>query len=101
MSDKEKLVVDYNGNYTLETPTKIVHGDNSVQDLTTMLLAECKFGFAVRGDKPAYELRFSSRSRKSLDKKEIICLKAIVEYYNQIVNPSNSTEYKIRPQGRE
>lgn len=84
---EKRLLIDYDGNnFRLITATKIVHGSNTIQDLTTMILAECKLGFDIKQEEPAYGLRFSSRARKSLDESQIETLRAVVGYHNQIAN---------------
>ena len=72
---------------------KTTHGVSSecgtrnyqLQDLTTMLLAECKFGFTIQEDEPVYVLCFSSQARESLDESIIEVLKSIVEYHNRFI----------------
>ena len=91
---RTRLIVDYNEKtYTLKLPAKTTHGVSSecgtrnyqLQDLTTMLLAECKFGFTIQEDEPVYVLCFSSQAREALDESVIEVLKRSVEYHNRFI----------------
>ena len=84
--DKDYLQVDFvRGHYRVNSKTRHISGDGTILDLTTIILAHCKFGSEIKQGEPEYELQFSSQALKFLGKGEMACLDHIVTYHNRVV----------------
>lgn len=96
--DKDYLLVDrVSGNYTVKSKTRNMSGKGTIPDLTTMILAYCKFGSEIKLGEPEYELSFSSQAREFLGEGEMNCLKQIVTYHNRVARSLLNGDYRGKP----
>ena len=99
--NKDYLLVDcVSGNYTVRSKTRNISGEGTICDLTTMILAYCKFGSEIKLGEPEYAFRVSSQAREFLGEGEIICLKQIVTYHNRIARSHNRVARSLNVDSR-